>query len=56
MRGYYWKASKGNWFWRKNQQTNDWEGPYNSRKAARDARAEYYDRIAKLNPQVVIVI
>jgi len=41
LKGYYWKGEKG-WYWRENQESEDWQGPYSSRIAAHDARAEYY--------------
>lgn len=46
MNGYYWKHPKtGEWFWREHQKAEKWHGPFNSKKAAHDARAEFYENI-----------
>jgi hypothetical protein len=47
MNGYYWKAKNSEWFWRENKKAENWQGPFNSFKAAKQSRARHYDRIAK---------
>ncbi|MEW6295931.1 MAG: hypothetical protein AB1467_06645 [Candidatus Diapherotrites archaeon] len=57
MNGYYWKNKEtGQWFFRKTKDAEDWEGPFNTRKAAKQARAEYYERLAESRPTLMIRI
>jgi len=53
VKGYYWQGPSG-WFWRENPRAEDWHGPFSSRAKAKEARAEFYDKIFK-NTMVVTV-
>lgn len=59
MKGYYWKPESGEyagkWFWRKTQNPEEtWNGPYNSYRKAKQARAEFYDELFTRRKSIVI--
>ncbi len=57
MKGYYWKHPKtGAWYWRENLYAENWQGPFSSKKNCRNARAEFYDRLAKNRASLCITI
>ncbi len=49
MNGYYWQDREGQWYYRENLKSNDWQDPFSSRVKAKVDRLKKRENYLKNN-------